>query len=376
MSPTRHHRRRPGLERLEARLALSLPPSAPTYGLTPPANTIGLSLGNATRPGSSSATTVMISPQNITAGKATTEFAVFVRPYGDSGIVPKIVGVEQNGQELPAQHGRSYTPTQAGQPTNQSAVFFETGQPGTVTILVSGRGLSTGAYTVETTLTGDVNGDGVVNLADAQAFAPAYVSKPRDRQYNPAADYNQNGIINLYDALAMQSNMTPLTKPAGGWAAINLVPNQQIQFSGPKNSGGTTFDKNITIAGYTTPGSIVLVDSTAGDYRFASEAVSTDANGFFSVPGVNTQGVNTYNFKILDPFGHQYIRSFPVYWIPYAVPNSKYQYKPSKKTSGGGRIGGTPPVGGGLLPGAGPGGGTSGGGTGISSGSSRVSTTG
>jgi hypothetical protein len=375
MSTPRHRRRRPGLERLEARLALSLPPSAPTFGLTPPANTLDLALGNATRPGSPSATTVTISPRNITPGKATTEFAVFVKPYGDSGIVPKIVGVEENGKELPAQHGRTYTPTRAGQPTDQSAVFFETGEPGTVTILVSGRGLSTGAYTVETTLLGDVNGDGVVNLADEQAFAPAYVSKPRDREYNPAADYNRNGIINLYDALAMEANMTPLTKPAGGWAAINLVPNEQIHYPGPKNSGGTTFDKSITIDGHTTPGSIVLVDSTAGDYRFASEAVSTDANGFFSVPAVNTQGVNTYNFKILDPFGHQDIRSFPVYWIPYAVPRSKYQYKPSKKTTGVGRIGGTPPVGGGVLPGAGPGGGTSGGGTGTASGSSRGSTT-
>jgi hypothetical protein len=344
MSTTRHHRRRPGLERLEARLALSLSPSAPTFGLTPPANTIGLSLGNATRPGSPSATTVNISPQNITSGKATTEFAVFVKPYGDSGIVPKIVGVEENGKELPAQHGRTYTPTQAGQPTDQSAVFFETGTPGTVTILVSGLGLSTGAYTVETTLPGDVNGDGVVDLADEQAFAKTYVTKPGQSGpiktgYDPAADYNQNGIINLYDALALERNMTPLTKPGGPWAAINLSPADQISYPGPKTSGGQTFHTNVTIDGYTTPGSIVLVDSRLGDYRFASQALSTDARGFFTVPATNTSGINTYNFKILDPFGHQYIRSFPVFWIPYAVPNSKYVYKPSKKTSGGGKIG-------------------------------------
>jgi hypothetical protein len=358
MSPAHLRRKRPHLEGLEARLALSLPPSAPTYGLNPPANTIGLALGDATRPGSPSATTVTISPQNITVGKATTEFAVFVKPYGKSGIVPKIVGVEENGQELPAQHGRVYDPRQAGQVTNQSAVFFETGTPGTVTILVEGRGFSTGQYTVETTLPGDVNGDGTVNLADGIAFAPTYVSKPRDPKYNLAADSNQNGIINLYDALTMERNMTPLRPPADGWAAINLAPSDQITFPGPKNSGGATYAKRVIIEGYTTPGSVVLVDSTLGDYRFGSDALATDANGHFAVIAENTQGVNTYNFKILDPFGNQYIRSFPVYWIPYAVANSKFHYKPSKKTSGGGRIGGTPVTGGGTLPGAGPGGGT------------------
>jgi hypothetical protein len=360
-----HRRSRPRPEWLEARIALSLPPGTDTYGLTPPANTIGLSLGNASRPGTPSATTVTISPLNITPGKASTEFAVFVRPYVGSGIVPQIVGVDENGKRLPVQYGRSYTPRLAGQSTNQSVAFFETGQPGTVTILVEGRGLSTGAYTVETTLPGDVNGDGQVNLADGQAFALAYATKPGEgggtitssgrgstggggagggtttvqkAGYNPAADYNQNGVVNLYDALALERNMTPLRKPGGGWVAINLAPNEQINFAGSKNSGGTTFDEKVNINGYTTPGSIVLVDSKLGDYTFASQALSTDANGFFTVKATNTSGINTFNFKVLDPFGHQYIRSFPVFWIPYAVPNSMYHYKPSKKTSGLGKI--------------------------------------
>ena len=86
----------------------------------------------------------------------------------------------------------------------------------------------------------------------------------------------------------------------------------------------------MTINGYTTPGSIVLVDSNQGDYTFASQAVATNARGFFTVQATNTQGVNTYNFKILDPFGHQYIRSFPVYWTVYAESGSPYKFKPSK----------------------------------------------
>jgi hypothetical protein len=340
MSTRRHRRARPRLERLEARLAMSLPPSANTYGLTPPANTIGLSLGDATRPGSPSATTVTISPQNITPGKPSTEFGVFVRPYGNSGLVPKIVGVEEDGKGLPAQHGRVFGPHQAGSSSDQSVVFFETGRPGTVTILVSGRGLSTGQYTVETTLVGDVNGDGQVNLADVQPFANAYVESEGQAGYSAAADYNQNGIVNLYDALALERNMPISSKPREGLVAINLAPQDEIHYSGPKNSGGITSKKDVTIDGYTTPGSVVLVDSTGGDYTFGSLALPTNASGFFTVKAINTQGVNTYNFKIVDPFGHQYIRSFPVYWTTYAEPNSPYHYKPSKKTTGGGRING------------------------------------
>src|SRR5262249_28340165 len=132
-----HRSTRPCLERLEARIAMSLPPSANTFGLTPPLNTIGLSLGDSTRPASPSATTDTTSPQNVTPCKSSTEFGVFVRPYGSSGIVPQIVGVEQNDRELPFQHGRTYSPGQAGQATDQSAAFFETDKPGTVTILVS-----------------------------------------------------------------------------------------------------------------------------------------------------------------------------------------------------------------------------------------------
>jgi hypothetical protein len=319
---------------------MSLAPGANTFGLTPPANAIDVSLGDATRPGSPASTTATISPLNVTQGKATTEFGVFVRPYGSSGIVPRIVGVEQNGKTLPLQLARSYTPGQAGAATDQSVAYFETGQPGTVTILVSGRGLSSGQYTVATTLVGDVNGDGTVNLADVEPFAKSYVESLGDKDYNPAADYNQNGIVNLYDALAMERNMTPLTKPGGGWAAVNLAPNDAANFAGSKNSGGRTFHENVTIDGYTTPGSVVLVDSSGGLYTFGSQALATDANGFFSVPAKNTQGINNFQFKILDPFGHQYIRDYPVFWIPYAVPNSNYHYKPSEKSSpGGGKIG-------------------------------------
>jgi hypothetical protein len=335
-------RSRPHLERLECRLVLSLPAGADSYGLTPPANTLGISLGDVAQPGAVDTTSVTIVSRNITPGKSSTEFALFVQPVSGSGIAPRIIGVEENGKRLPFQAGRPYSVRDAGQSTDQAVAFFETGNAGTVTVLVAGRNHSTGSYTVETTLPGDVLGEGQVDLADEIAFASTYASKPGEPAYNPAADYDQNGVINIYDAKALERNMPPLTKPGPSWAAINLAPQDAAHYSGPQNSGGDTNKQFITIDGYTTPGSIVLLDSTQANYKFGSAAVSTDANGFFSFPAENTQGDNTYNVEILDPFGYQYIRTYPVFWIPFGAPGSKLK-SPSKSKSGD-KIAGTSPT--------------------------------
>ena len=56
-----------------------------------------------------------------------------------------------------------------------------------------------------------MNGDGKVDLADLQAFAPTYMSRAGSPNYNPAADFNHNGIINLYDAKALLRNLAPIS---------------------------------------------------------------------------------------------------------------------------------------------------------------------
>lgn len=350
-------RYRPAPENLEVRLAMSLAAGAPMYGLHPPINTIALSLGDSTRPHAVSSTTATIVAKNITIGKSSTEFGVFVQPYGNSRIVPRIVAVKEGGKALPLQLQRTYNPMQAGQPTDMSVAFFEAKHPGTVTIEVRGNRQSFGTYTVETTLVGDVNGDGVVNLADEQAFAPTYAEKLNQPGYLSSADANQNGIINQYDAMAVERNMPPYRKPGGGWMAINLAPNDLIRHAQSTNSGAATPYKNVTVDGYTTPGSIILADSTLGNYKFGSLALSTTAQGFFTVKPINTLGVNIYDFKVLDPYGHQYIRSFPVFWTTYAEPNSPYVFKPTKNSPGGGLITGARPEGGvttGTTPGQSP----------------------
>ncbi len=275
-------------------------------------------------------TTVAISPLNITPGKASTEFAVFVQPYGTATSSPGSSAWKRTASGCRSSPAAVTARSWPDSRPNQAVAFFETGKAGTVTILVAGKGLSTGAYTVETTLPGDVNGDGQVNLADEQAFAKTYVESRGDKDYKASADYNQNGIVNLYDALAMERNMTPLTQRRGrmgrdqpGTFRRPALPRAQ-EFGRRHRREGCHYQRLHNAreyrAGGLEPGRLHVRQSGRRHRR----------PGLLHRPGDEHQGVNTYNFKILDPFGHQYIRSFPVYWTVYAESGSPYKFKPSK----------------------------------------------
>ena len=126
----------------------------------------------------------------------------------------------------------------------------------------------------------DVNGDGTVNFADLQAFAPSYMSQQGELTYNPAADFNLNGVINLYDAKALLDNMAPLTPDLPLTARLTLAPQDQIHYSGPNNLGKDTFQQVVTILGHTTPGSLVITDNNTSRlpggtqaYKFTGPAV-------------------------------------------------------------------------------------------------------
>jgi hypothetical protein len=308
----RRHRARPALERLELRLTLST---------AIPANSIGTSVATVTLAGQVSSTSVAVAPKNLTQGKSSTLFAIFVQPEPGSSVSPRIVSVEgSNGQSLALMQGRPYV---AGRGSGQASAFVKVSQPGPLTVLVTGQHHSTGSYQVDTTLVGDVNGDGTVTQADLAPFASAYESVPGKSNYNLAADFNHDGIVNQVDAKALMENMPPLTPKVPLQLVMNLLPADQAQFAASKNSGGSTFKRDVTIEGHTMPGSIVLEDDSRGYYKWDGGAVATDANGNFSVQETNTDGVNTYNFLVIDPYGQQLVRSYPVFWIPFAAPGSK-----------------------------------------------------
>jgi hypothetical protein len=268
-------------------------------------------------------TSVTVAPKNLTQGKPSTLFAVFVQPEAGSGLRPRIVAVEDSaGEKLPLKDGRPYV---AGKGAGAASAFVKVSQSGTLTILVTGQGHTTGLYQADTTLVGDVNGNGSVSLADLQPFAESYGASVGQTNYNSAADFNLDGIVNQIDAKALMENMPALTPDVPLQLVMNLLPADQAHYAASKNSGGSTMKKDITIEGHTEPGSIVLEDNSNGYYKWDGGAVATNSQGNFSVKETNTSGVNTYNFLIIDPYGQQLIRSYPVFWIPFAAPGSKLQ---------------------------------------------------
>jgi hypothetical protein len=311
MHRSQRARTQPSLEPLELRLPLSG---------SWPINTIGASAGSVAQSGGLGSAAVTVNPRNLTPNKPTTLFGVFVEPAPGSPLIPRIVAVEEsNGQRVPLQPGHPYLPGR----TPAVAAFVKVNQPGPLTVLVAGEHGTTGSFTEAVALAGDVNGDGTVDLADLPLFAAAYGSKVGQPAYNPSADFNLNGLINLYDAKALEHNMKPLTPDQPLQAIVNLQPSDQAHYAASKNSGGSTFKKDVTIVGHTTPGSVVIEDSKSGDFTFTGNAIATDAKGFFFIKVKNSAGVNPNDLLILDPFGHQLIRAYPIFWIPFAAPGSK-----------------------------------------------------
>jgi hypothetical protein len=47
---------------------------------------------------------------------------------------------------------------------------------------------------------GDINGDGVIDDKDSALMQAAWGSKPGDSNWNPDADLNSDGIVNILDA--------------------------------------------------------------------------------------------------------------------------------------------------------------------------------
>jgi hypothetical protein len=53
---------------------------------------------------------------------------------------------------------------------------------------------------------GDINGNGAVDLTDLYLLAQAYNSKIGDPNYNPEADFDLNGKVNLVDLVTLATN--------------------------------------------------------------------------------------------------------------------------------------------------------------------------
>ena len=271
------------------------------------ANTIFVVAGTVAARRSQSEVRVEIAPKDLIAGKATTIFGLSIQADG-TDLVPRIVSATGPGGK-PLSLRRSGG---SGDPQMTTA-FFKDDQPGVVTVRVEGFRGTTGPYVASVAIVGDVNGDGVVNLADEAAFAPAYLTKTGDGFYLAAADANGNGFVGQGDALALEHNLNPPTRPIPQSVTIALAPEDRPRgHIHQHNSGGFSYKSTVTIVGRTTPGSLIFSDSAAGDYSFTGPIQHADASGQFAFRQRLADKLTNTEFLIVDPFGHQLIRAFPI----------------------------------------------------------------
>jgi hypothetical protein len=306
---SKRRRRRLGLERLEDRRTMS----------GNPLNTIGVASGVVPAPGAVAEVATSIAPSHLTPRRRSTVLGVFVSPSAGSSLKPSIIDAKgPHGRLLPLRHGAPYHP-----PINGTAVaFVQDNQPGPLTTGITGQQGTTGAFNQVTTLPGDIKGTGSVTLADLRAFSKAFPTTRNDAFYTPAADANQNGIIGQLDARFLERNLTPLTpKNFPLQVQVALAPGEEVRHVTDQNSGGETRLQNVIVEGRTTPGSIVFFDDSFGNYSFSGAAIPTDASGFFSIPVKLTAQLTNIEFLVINPYGQQTIRAFPILYIgPLPLP--------------------------------------------------------
>ncbi len=161
--------------------------------------------------------------------------------------------------------------------------LFDISQPGLYVVTISGaKPTTTGNYSLNLTVAGDLNGDGFVNGTDSALLTAALGSTAGSSNYSLAADINGDGVVNAADTLLLDADFgfhaTPaptLTTPPAQ-PAFDLDVNDDTGAPG----AGITTDSTVTFVGQTDPDVSVTLEQTGA-------VAESNANGlfvFFNVP--------------------------------------------------------------------------------------------
>jgi hypothetical protein len=308
MARSRTRNRRPEApERLEGRLVRS------GFAVFP-GNTIDTAAGVVARPGDRALVRTEVLPRNLTPGKPSTIIGLTAAPAPRGGLRPAIEGAAGPAGPL------GFRPGAAGASPGRRFArgYARVSQAGPLAFRVAGLHGTSGAFLAADDLPGDLDGDGTVNFRDLRLFQHAYLSTPADALYNPSADANKNGFVGHGDARFLLRNLPPVTPKTPLSVDLALAPGQYASGTAYENSGGITHLTRVTVVGHTTPGSIVFSDSGLGDYTFTGAAVLADEDGNFAANFTldPEDRLKNTEFLVIDPYGQQTIRAFPILLIP------------------------------------------------------------
>ncbi|MFO0907156.1 MAG: hypothetical protein U0794_02130 [Isosphaeraceae bacterium] len=156
-------------------------------------------------------------------------------------------------------------------------------------------------------------------LATLQAFTQHYPSRVGNPQYDPAFDLNHNGQIGQDDGKILLHRLGPISRPVPLNLRISLAPADIARGPVPKNSGGVTHKREVSVVGRTTPGALVFTGTGTIDVTLRGPAYVADARGNFRIPLKLVDGINQFNVEAVDASGRQNFRAYPIYWLGFAA---------------------------------------------------------
>lgn len=169
----------------------------------------------------------------------------------------------------------------------------------------------------------------VDTLAVLQAFTRAYPSRIGDPNYNPEFDLQHNGQVGQADGRLLLRSLPPLSPKIPLTLSVTLAPRDKVRGHVPvTNLGGVTYSKSPTVLGHTTPGALIFTGTGTLDLKLRGPAAVADAEGNFSIKVDLSDGINQFDLQVVDPYGRQTLRAFPIYWLNFA----NYQNAHPKKT--------------------------------------------
>ncbi|MHC5541390.1 hypothetical protein ACYOEI_24480 [Singulisphaera rosea] len=160
-----------------------------------------------------------------------------------------------------------------------------------------------------------------------QAFTQAYESRAGQPNYNASLDLNHNGQIGQDDGRLLLRNLTPVSPRIPLKLYLTLAPQDNVRGNVSTNLGGNTYNKNPTILGHTTPGALIFTGTGTLDLKLRGPAAVADAKGNFVLRPEMTDGINQFDVQVVDAYGRQTLRAYPIAWLGFAAYSDAHPKK-------------------------------------------------
>ena len=172
---------------------------------------------------------------------------------------------------------------------------------------VAGERGTVGAFHLEVLLTGDVNGDRKVDMADGTLIRNVFGSSAGDGHYMVEADANRDGLITSFDYALWRRNLGDTT----GLNPLTLVAAASPGPAHLPDGTAVTNAAHLSVQGTTLPGVTVALEAGA-DGQFDEGTAQADAAGHFALPVTLSEGTNTLLVRAEDGFGQERQVSLPI----------------------------------------------------------------